>query len=173
MEEIKKTESTDDIQVNMGAYKRSKQKVWTTIGIASIILTAIFALGSLLLLGNPLFGICIAVLSIGLCLVVWIPKELKRIKRNYCQECGAKYNYQTCVDWEVSEVEIKEKSTNPNSDRKQIVGVRVEYIDFTCTCEKCGKKTSFTEKYQTGEVYDDGSVKKRNIENVISKYFKV
>ena len=173
MEEIKKTENTDDTEVNMSAYKRSKLKVWISAGVISVIVAAIFILGSILLLGGAFFGICAAAISIAVLLVVWIPGELKRVKRNYCQECGARYDYQTCVEWEVSEVEIKEKRINPNSDRKQVAGVRVEYVDFTCTCAKCGNETSFTQKYQTGEVYDDGSVKKRNINNVIKNYFKV
>ncbi len=173
MEEIEKSENTGEAKVDMSAYKRSKRKVWISAGIIAVIVVAIFVVGSLLLFDGVFFGICAAALSIAVLLIVWLPGELKRVKRNYCQECGARYDYQSCVEWEVSDVEIKEKRTNPNSDRKQIVGVRVEYIDFTCTCAKCGNETSFTQKYQTGEVYDNGSVKKRNIESVIKKYFKV
>ncbi|MBE6594229.1 MAG: hypothetical protein E7644_00370 [Ruminococcaceae bacterium] len=166
-------EKKNEIKVDMSAYKRSKRKVWISAAIVAGIVAAVFIVGSLLLLGNALIGICAALISIAVLLAVWVPGELKRIRRNFCQECGARYDYQTCVEWEVGEIEIKDKKTNPNSDRKQIEGIRIEHVDFTCTCAKCGNVASFTQKYQTGEVYDDGSVKERNVDAVIKKYFKV
>lgn len=173
MENFNTSENTDEIQADMSAYKRSKMKVWITAAVIAVIVGGIFIGGSLLLLGNAFLGICAASLSIAVLLIVWLPGELKRVKRNYCQECGARYDYQSCVEWEVGEVELKEKRTNPNSDKKQITAIRVEHVDFNCTCARCGSESSFTQKYQTGEVYDNGSVKKRNIETMIRKYFKV
>lgn len=173
MEEIEKYEDQGEIQADMSAYKRSKVKVWISAGIILVVVAAIFIGGSLLLLGDAFFGICAAAICLAVLLVVWLPKELKRVKRNYCQECGARYDYQSCVEWEVDEIEIKEKRTNPNSNKKQIVGVRIEHVEFTCTCAKCGSEASFMQKYQTGEIYDDGSVKKRSVESVIKKYFQV
>ena len=170
MEENEIIEKESKVTVDMSAYKRAKVKTWIIAAVFAGIFAAIGIVGSVML--GEWVGICVAVFAI-IVLLVWLPGELKRIKNNFCQECGARYDYRTCVEWEVSEVEIKEKRTNPNSDRKQIAGVRIEHVDFTCTCAKCGNEMSFTRKYQTGEVYDDGSVKKRNVEPMIKKYFKV
>ena len=156
--------------IDKSAYKRAKTKTWIISAVFVAIFAAIGIIGSLML--ESWVGICVGVFAV-IVLLVWLPGELKRVKNNFCQECGARYDYQRCVEWEVSDVVIKEKRLNPNSDRKQIAGIRVEHVDFTCTCEKCGNTISFTKKYQTGEVYDDGTVKKRNVESIIKKYFKV
>lgn len=173
MKENNLVKNESEKTVDKRAYKRSKSKTWISAAIIAVIVSAIFIGGSFIILGGAFFGICAALISVSVLLFVWLPGELKRVKRNYCQACGERYDYQTCVEWEVSDIEIKEKRTNPNSDRKQVAGVRVEHVDFNCTCKKCGNVASFTQKYQTGEVYDDGSVKKRNIDSLIKKYFKV
>ena len=170
MEEKESVEKESEEVGDKSAYKRAKTKTWIISAVFVAIFVAIGIIGGLIL--GAWAGICVAIFAV-IVLLVWLPGELKRVKNNFCQECGARYDYQRCVEWEVSDVVIKEKRLNPNSDRKQIAGIRVEHVDFTCTCEKCGNEITFTRKYQTGEVYDDGTVKKRNIESMIKKYFKV
>ena len=170
MKEKEMVEKEVEETIDKSAYKRAKTKTWIIAAVFVAIFAAIGISGSLML--GSWAGICVAVFAV-IVLLVWLPGELKRVKNNFCQECGARYDYRSCVEWEVSDVVIKEKRLNPNSDRKQVAGVRVEYVDFTCTCAKCGNTISFTKKYQTGEVYDDGTVKKRNVESMVKKYFKV
>ena len=104
-------------------------------------------------------------------LIIWPIGESKRIKRSFCRECSAKYNYDTCIEWEVTDVDIKEKRTDPNKTGKQVAGVRIETVAFTCTCEECGDVQYFTQKYQTGTLYDNGNIKAKKLEPMIKKYF--
>ena len=151
--------------------EKAKGKVWISFGILTIVFVAISVLISLFL--HPLFGFAFGGICEIVALIVWLPPELKRVKRCFCRECGEKYDYNNDVEWEVSEIEIKEKNTNPNSDRKQIAGIRIEHIDAECHCANCGATNSFRHKFRTGVVYDNGQVKVDNIEIIVKKYFKV
>jgi len=171
MEERKNVESKDEIKTDKSSYKKAKIKTWIIVAVFAVIIIGIGILGNIFL--GSIACVYIAAAFYAIVLLVWLPQELKRVKNNFCQECGAKYNYQNCVEWQVNEVEIKEKRTNPNSEKKQIIGVRIEHVNIVCTCPKCGNKNSFDKKYQTGEIYDNGAEKLRNVESLIKKYFKV
>lgn len=172
-EEMKTT--TEEIEETIKAKKkpvtRAKRKVWISLGILTIVFAALSVLISMFL--HPVFGLAFGGICEIVALIVWLPSELKRVKRCFCPECGEKYNYNNDVEWEVSDVEIKEKSTNPNSDKKQVAGVRIEHIEAECTCSKCGANSCFSHKFRTGVVYDNGQVKVQNIQTIVKKYFKV
>ena len=174
MSEEKKT-MTNEVEEESKATKKpvekAKRKVWISFGIITIIFAVISVLMSrfgLSFLGVAFGGICEFVL-----LIVWLPSELKRVKRCFCPECGEKYDYNNDIEWEVSEIEIKEKNTNPNSTQKQIAGIRIEHIDAECYCSYCGTTNNFSHKFRTGVVYDNGQVKVENIQIIVKKYFKV
>ena len=104
----------------------------------------------------------------------WLPSSLKKVKRCFCPECGEKYDYNNDVEWEVSEIEIKEqKNTNSKSYTKKIVGIRIEHVDVECHCANCGATNSFSHKFRTVEVYDDGQVNVKNIQSIVKKNFKL
>ena len=152
-------------------FSRAKRKVLIFFGVAILFFVAISVLISALVdafLGAVLGGIWIACI-----LILALPSELKRVKRCFCHECGERYDYNRDVEWDVTEVEIKEKSTNPNSNRRQVVGIRIEHVDVECSCENCGATASFSHKFRTGEEYDDGHAKVQNIQTLVRKYFKV
>jgi len=86
------------------------------------------------------FGVYIRSTDFSVFWVAWLQSELKRVKSNFCRQCGARYDYQTCVEWEASEVEIKDRHTSPNSAKQQVIGIRVEHVDFICTCARCGNE---------------------------------
>ena len=169
------TTVTSDAEKSAKAKKKpvakAKGKVWINFGILTIVFVAISVLISLTLL--PLFGVAFGGICEIVLLIVWIPSELKRVKRCFCPECGEKYDYNRDVEWEVSDIEIREKNANPNSDRKQIVGIRFEHVDAECHCARCGATRSFSQKFRTGVVYDNGQVKVDNIQVIVKKYFKV
>ena len=146
---------------------RERIKVWITFGVATVIL-GIIPCFLLFPIGILFSGICMLML-----LFVWLPASLKKVKRCFCPECGEKYDYDNDVEWEVSEIEIKEKITNPKSDRKQLAGIRIEHVDVECHCANCGATNSFSHKFRTGEVYDDGQVNVKNIQIIVKKYFKL
>ena len=161
----------EEVVVNKGKKRRAKIKVW----IFALIMAMVFSIISAVIaqfLSNEIamafYAICV------LCeLIIWLPKELKRVKRCFCRHCGEKYDYNRDVSWDVSDVEIKEKSTNPNSQGKQVVGVRYEHVDVECTCANCGEEFCFSQKFKTGVVYDNGHVDAKNIKSIMKNYFKV
>ena len=167
----KDEENTGEIEKDFSKLKKAKAKLWISFGILTLVFAVIgVALAIFIHYYAAIFfsGICEIML-----LIVWLPKQFKRVKRCFCSECGAKYDYQEDVSWEVSDIEIKEKSTNPNSKSRQVAAVRIEYVDFECSCEKCGSVSTFTHKFQTGVEYDDGREKVKNVALLIKDYFKV
>ena len=170
MEETKKVESMYEAKANKSGYKRAKRKTWIIFAVFAAIFIGIGVVGSIFLgIGA---GICAGAFY-AIVALIYFPGEFKRVKNNFCQECGARFDYKTCVDWEVGEIEIKEKRANPNSDKKQIIGVRIEHVNITCTCAKCGNEISFTRKFQTGVEYDNNTAKIKNVEPMIKRYFKL
>ena len=148
---------------------RARKKVW----IEAVFMILLFgAIAAVISMYSAPIGIFIGVLFVILDLCVYVPSNLKRVKRCHCRECGEKYNYNRDVEWEVTDIELKERNTNPNSDKKQIVAVRIEHIDAECHCENCGAVSSFHHKFQTGVEYDNGSADVKNIETLVRRYFK-
>lgn len=166
----KNTEVEENTKADMSALKRAKTQVWITLAIGSVI-----AVGLGILLGvsiSPIIGLGFGVFVEAIVLGTSF-SESKRIKRNFCKHCGAKYDYERCVAWETTDVEIKEKKIDPNNRNKQTAGSRIEHIEFVCTCENCGEETTFKKKFETATLYSDGSMKKKNLEKMIKNYFKV
>ena len=119
-----------------------------------------------------LLGVLWAVAAAGIILYLKF-KWTQKNKRNFCQDCGARFDYEECVSWEVSEVERKTMNTNSNSQSKQAIQKDVATVVFTCTCKECGSERSFSEKYDVTIWYDDGSRKDVNLQNVAKNYFKL
>ena len=94
--------------------------------------------------------------------------------RNFCSDCGARFDYERCVAWEVEKVERKTLSTNPNAqNKKQEIQKDVATVNFTCTCEVCGSEKEFTQKHDLKIWYDDGTIKEINLQNAAKQYFKL
>ena len=166
----KNTVVEENTKANTSALKRAKAQVWITFAIGSII-----AVGLGIFLGisiSPIIGLGLGVFVEAIVLGTSF-SESKRVKRNFCKHCGAKYDYERCVAWETIDVEVKEKKIDPNNRSKQTAGSRIEHIEFTCSCENCGEETSFKKKFETATLYSDGSIKKKNIEKMIKSYFKI
>ena len=150
-------------------FSKAKARTWLVAAIFAAIGVGLAVVG---LIFNPYIGIFIGAITV-ITLLVWTPGEFKRVRRNFCRECEAKYDYANNVEWEVTDVIIKEKKLNPNATGRQVAGQRTEVVDVRCVCPDCGAEQNFTVKFQTGVVYDDGTVKKKNIETLVKKYFKI
>ena len=136
-------------------------------GIVSVIFVILFCFIHIL------FAVIWAVASVG---IIFYFKFIltKRNKRNFCADCGARFDYEKCVSWEVSEVE--RKSTPPTTDNpsgKYVVQKDVATVVFTCTCKDCGSERSFSEKYDITVWYYDGTIKEKNLKNEVKNYFKL
>ena len=119
-----------------------------------------------------IIGVLWAVASVGIILYLYFKWNQKN-KRNFCSDCGARFDYEECVSWEVSDVERKTMNTNPNSQSKQAIQKDVAKVVFTCTCKECGSEKNFSEKYDVTVWYDDGSRKDINLKNIAKNYFKL
>ena len=171
-EETKKiNENEGEIILDKSKIRRARLKVWISAAVITAIMGAIGALiGSLL---DPIFGVLYFGITVVVLMIVWLPGELVRVRRCFCSRCGEKYDYLNDVEWEVSDIEIKEKNTNPNKTTRQVEGIRIEHVDAECICRKCGETRNFHKKFRTGVLYDDGKVKAQNIQVIMKKYFKV
>ena len=138
-----------------------------------IMLGALFGLLAVIFVFISLFvTLLIVVAGVGSLGYLYF-KENQKNKRNFCTECGAKVDYETCVSWEVTDVERKEISRNPNAQGKQVIQRDVATVEFTCTCGACGNEKKFSEKYTVTTWYDDGSRKDENLQTLTRNYFKI
>lgn len=119
-----------------------------------------------------ILGVLWAVAAAGIILYLKFKWDQKS-KRNFCSDCGARFDYEECVSWEVSDVERKTMNPNSNSQSKQAIQKDVATVAFTCTCKECGSEKTFSEKYDITIWYDDGSRKDVNLKNVAKNYFKL
>ena len=157
------------LKSNPQTLDEAKQKTKADCILAAIIFgvfTVLFCFFSIII------GVLWAVASVGIILYLYFKWNQKN-KRNFCSDCGARFDYEECVSWEVSDVERKTKSKNPNVKSKQVIAKDVATVIFTCTCKECGNEKSFSEKYDITTWYDDGSCKDVNLQNVARNYFKL
>ena len=127
-------------------------------GILSIILM-IMAPG----VGITLAIVC-AILIGGLCLKIWIKTE-----RNFCSKCKEKFNYDTDVNWMVTQQ--REEGRQPGSTN--IIKKRYATIKFTCTCSKCHNLYEFTEEKEIVTWYSDGKITEKNVADIARSYFQL
>lgn len=146
--------------------KNKTKKFFILVGI----IAGVFAV--LCALIHILFGLIVALGTAGFFVYLYA-KENKKNERNFCSSCGARIDYEAGVAWEVSNSEIKEITPNSNAQGKQIIQKRIDTVHFTCTCTACGDAREFTEKYDAILWYNDGTVKKNNIETLAKNYFKI
>lgn len=146
--------------------KRKTRKNMLLVGIVFGVFAVLFSLLHII------FGGIWAIFAAGVMVYFYVSWHI-RDKRNFCSNCGAKFDYERCVSWVVEEAEIKSLSTNANSNRKQIIKKEITKLRFTCTCEECGNEKEFYEKFDTVLWYDDGSQKHNNLREMVKNYFNV
>ena len=96
---------------------------------------------------------------ICLMIIISLSNNIKVSKKRHCRECGAKYNYNKDVAYDVTNIEVKKRA-------------QYARIDFECYCPKCGTVTSFGKKIKTAKVDKDGNIKEINIRKKSYSYFK-
>ena len=119
--------------------KQKTKSICILLGIAFGVFAVLLCWLSILL------GVIYAVVAAGI-IVFFNFKWNQRNQRNFCQDCGTRFNYEECVSWEVSDVETKTMNTNSNSQGKHVVQKEVATVVFTCTCKECGSERTFSEK---------------------------
>ena len=157
------------LKSNPQTLEEAKQKTKAESTLCAIIFGIFVVLFCLL---NVTLGLiwAFAAIIILLCLKIgWN----KRNKRNFCQECGARFDYEECVSWEVSDVVRKTMNPSSSSQSKQVIQKDVATVNFTCSCKVCGSEKTFSKKYDVTIWYDDGSRKDVNLHNVVKSYFKL
>ena len=159
----------DDLKSDPQTLEEAKQKTKSTCILVGIVF-GIFAV--LFCLLHILLGVIWALAAVGILAFLKFKWDQKS-KRNFCPDCGARYDYEKCVAWEVSNVERKTLNTNSNAQSKQAIKKDVATVNFTCTCEQCGSQRQFSDKYDITIWYDDGSRKDVNLQNAAKSYFKL
>ena len=149
--------------------EEAKQKTKNFCILMGVIFLVFSVLAALL---HIFFGI-IMLIGCGIILAVLYFKENQKNKRNFCKECGARIDYESGVEWEVTGFEEKDFNPNPNSNSKQIIKKKIAIVEFTCTCEDCGATRTFSQKYDAIIWYDNGTRKDNNIETMAKNYFKI
>ena len=157
------------LKSNPQTLDEAKQKTKANCILCAIVFGVFIILFCLL---HIILGALWAVVSVGIILYLKFKWNQKN-KRNFCSDCGARFDYEECVSWEVSDVERKTMNPNTNSQSKQAIQKDVATVVFTCTCRECGSEKSFSEKYDVTIWYDDGSRKDINLQNVAKNYFKL
>ena len=148
----------------------AKKKTKNLCIMVAVIFGVFVVLFSLLSIVVGLLWAVVAAGIIAYLYFVWTTQN----KRNFCPACGTKYDYERCVAWQVSDVEIKEVNSNSNSSQgKQVIGKKMATVEFTCTCENCGDEREFTKRYEIATLYSDGTLKEYNIANMAKNYFKL
>ena len=158
-----------DLKMDPKTLEEAKQKTKSMCILTGIVFGVFVVLFCLL---HILLGVLWAAASVGIIAFLnfkWTQKN----KRNFCQDCGARFDYEECVAWEVSNVERKTMNPNSNSQSKQAIQKDVATVVFTCTCKDCGSERTFSEKYDVTIWYDDGSRKDINLNNIAKNYFKL
>ena len=101
-------------------------------------------------------------LSLIMCLITIfyiIPSSIISINRSFCSECGAHYDYDNEIRWEVT----REENTGDDI---------YDYVDFECYCSNCGKIRQFQIKFKVA-YYDKkkNAVIRNNIQTLVRNYF--
>ena len=86
--------------------------------------------------------------------------EIPRIKRNFCTECGEKYDYDEDVSWEMTDEDVTDKRV-------------LDTVEFTCTCGNCGAERHFYKTFCVASVDDKGKVHRSPLERLVKIYMNV
>ena len=149
--------------------EEAKRKTRALTGFCAIIFGAFVILFLFL---HFLIALIWGVVAIGILLYMSI-KWNKQTKRNFCSECGTRFDYEESVSWQVTNVERKTMNTNSNSQSRQIDEKEIATVEFTCRCLNCGSEKSFREKFDVILWYTDGTRRDFNIEAMAKNYFKI
>ncbi len=140
------------------------KKITLILGLITIVMIGITCLFSVLEsqheseIASTIYVISLFATFIFIVLTGVVNSDKKRIKRSYCPYCGEKYDYETDVSWEVTNVTIS------NNDKKADV-------DFECECSNCGEETRFTKNFKIA-YFQNGNYVEKDIQVEAKKYFK-
>ena len=157
------------LKSNPQTVAEAKKKTRALIGLCAIIFGAFVVLFFFL---HYLIALIWAVVAAGILLYLSVTWN-QQTKRNFCSDCGTRFDYEDGVSWEVTNVETKTMNTNSNSQSKQIYEKEVATVAFTCRCLNCGSEKNFTNKFDVTLWYTDGTRRDFNIETAAKKYFKI
>lgn len=149
--------------------EEAKEKTKATTLLVAIIFAVFVVLFCLL---HIILGLLWAVASVVIIMCMRLKWNQKN-KRNFCPNCGEKFDYDRCVSWEISNVERKHLTPNQNASGKQVVQKDVATVVFTCTCQSCGTEKEFSQKHDVTVWYDNGTYKEIDLNNVARQYFKL
>lgn len=94
---------------------------------------------------------------------ILIPKDIIRIKRAHCSNCGCKFNYNEDIEWE-------------EGGREETNNKVISIVDFNCECSICGETKSFSKKFTIATVNVDTTgrrkVKNYNLAKLVKDYLK-
>ena len=105
------------LKSNPQTLDEAKKKTKANCILCAIVFGVFVILFSLL---HILFGVLWAVAAAGIILYLKFKWDQKN-KRNFCADCGARFDYEECVSWEVSEVERKTMNPDTNSQTKKAI----------------------------------------------------
>lgn len=97
----------------------------------------------------------------------------KKNKRNFCEKCEKKIDYQQEVACEVTNYDEKSHDIPKNPKKDFVWKERFAYVKFTCTCSKCGTVKEFNEKFTVVQWRIDNTVKEYNLGTLAENYFKL
>lgn len=97
----------------------------------------------------------------------------KKNKRNFCEKCEKKIDYQQEVACEVTNYDEKSHDIPSNPKKDFVWKERFAYVNFTCTCSKCGTVKEFNEKFTVVQWRIDDTVKEYNLSTLTENYFKL
>ena len=129
-----------DLKSDPKTLEEAKKKTKSTCILAGIVFGVFAVLFCFL---HILLGLLWGVAAAGIIEFLNLKWNQKN-QRNFCQDCGTRFDYEEGVAWEVSNVERKTMNTNPNSQNKQVVQKDVATVVFTCTCTNCGSQKTFS-----------------------------
>ena len=136
--------------------KRAVRKCKFQHFIAFLIFLTVTILGFSISPIIGLFGLVTLVATI-----VTFPFTLTQIKRNYCKNCGEKYDFKNDVGYEQEDVVELDKKVTAT-------------VAFECHCQNCGEIQEFRKKF-TIATYNESkrTWSHQNLNNLCKKYFKI
>ena len=158
------------LKCNPQTAEEAKRKTNNTFIVIAIVCAAI---AGLLCFLHYIFGLIAFVFSIPLVGFLYLDGR-KKDKRNFCKECGTKYDYQNDISWTITDVVRKKMSSGSSSSTsRRVCQTEEAKVDFTCSCHKCGAEVDFRLKFTVATWYDDGTYKEYNIKDMAKKYFRL
>lgn len=139
--------------------------------ILSIIIYVVITALAFIILGGG--GVIFAV-GLPILFAMLFISEKKKIKRNFCPDCQAKYDFEADIHWSVIQSERVTRSSSSSSSRTaSLIAEDKSLVRCECVCPNCGKVTEFNEKVTTCKYYSDGNIQRTNLRECMRGYFKL